>query len=556
MKAIRWDLSLIAGIVLTILAALMSVTIPLFLKTMIDGGGHFSLKNIFILLLLFVLQAALAGLGGFLAALNGEKTVESLRSRLNAHLIYLPQSFFDQQESGEFVSRIMTDSQEIREFVTQSLPNFILGIFTIIFSVIALIRLDWKLSLAMVITFPVMLSLLIPISKLSFANAEKFQTSNSRLTSKLITIYKNMAFIKLLTAEDQVSNDFDQANQENFSLAVQKKKIEAFTQPVGLAFLFAAITIVFAYGGYRVSSGAITVGTLMSFLVFTLQLLNPMGGLSDQISSYFRMKGASAKLFSFFEMAKEDVGGDQVFQAGDILIKDVSFAYQDKEIITGLDLVIPRGCRLAIVGPSGSGKSTLTRLLMRLYQPQKGQISINGQEINRIDLYQWRNAISYIAQGSFFISGSLRDNLLFGLKSKPTDQKIHQVLQQVGLSEDLARMEQGLDTPVGEDGNLLSGGQKQRLSIARALLREHSIIIFDEATSNLDADKESVIIQLIKDLPESITVIIVAHRLSTVVDADEIIFFDQGRITGLGSHRALYANHEDYRRYVNEQMIQ
>ena len=555
MKLIKATPKLIFGLILIAGSVIVGLMIPLTLKAIVDGGSNFNMTNGLQLLGLFILQAALMGLGSFLVSTNGEGIIRDLRIRLNQHLVYLPQTYFDKENSGDIVSRLMNDSQQIRTFVTKSFPNLVMGVLTIVLSLIALIKLDWKMTLAMVIIFPVMLLLTLPISKFAFQFSQKLQESLGKLTNQLVRTYGNIAYIKKLTAEDEIIEDFEEESKKSYDMAVKTNLVEAFSQPIGISVLFCAITLIFAYGGYRVSQGEITVGTLMSFLVFTLQLLNPLGGFFAQVSDYSRMKGALTKIGEILDQVPEDQAQGRAYQAGTIEWQGVHFAYQDQPIIQGIDLKVDPGQHLAVVGPSGSGKSTLAKLLLRLYPLNQGQIMIGGQDLAQIQLADLRRKIAYVSQESFTIAETIRENLCFGLVREVSDQELMEVLTKVGFTKDLQRMIQGLDSPVGENGALLSGGQKQRLAIAQALLREASVIIFDEATANLDADNETLVMDVIRQLSKDKIVMIIAHRLSTVVNADQIIFLEEGQISGQGNHQALYASHEAYHRYVDEQMI-
>lgn len=225
--------------------------------------------------------------------------------------------------------------------------------------------------------------------------------------------------------------------------------------------------------------------------------------------------------------------------------------------ITGsrFDLFIRKGERIAIVASSGSGKSTLAKLLTRLYDTTEGKITISGRDLSSFQLNQVRKEIAYISQTPYCISGSIYDNLVLGLDSQTETSRLNQVLHLLGLDNDLQGMPDGLQTYLGENGNLLSSGQKQRIAIGQALLRNSSIIIFDEATSNLDVHNESHINEVIQNLPDNITILTIAHRLTTIIQSDRIIFLDKGKITGQGNHQELYIQHPTYRSYIDKQKI-
>lgn len=555
MKIFKLNFKLFLGIFLILGSVIVGIIIPLTLKSIIDSGENFSSNNGIFLLILFILQAILMGIGNFFMANYGENIVNELRININKHLIYLPQSFFDRENSGELVSRLMNDTKQVREFVSKSFSGLIMGFLTIVLSLVALIKLDWKMTLAMVTIFPIMLLLTIPISKFSYKYSEDFQSSLGKLTNRLVQTYRNIGFIKSSTGEKEVIDNFLYDSNLSYKISVKENMVQAFSQPVGISVLFCAITIIFAYGGYRVSTGEITIGTMMSFLVLTLQLLNPIGGIFGQVSDYSKMKGSLTKIDNIFKQIPEDHNEGENFSYGQIKLSNVFFSYQDNSIINGINLVANPGQRIAIVGPSGSGKSTIAKLLIRLYPLSKGQITINNIPINQIKLCDLRREISYISQESVTIANTVRECLTFGLQRKVNDEEIFNTLEKVGFIEDLNKMDKGLDSRIGENGSLLSGGQKQRLSIAQSLLRKSSIIIFDEATANLDADNESLIMKTIDHLEDYKIVIIIAHRLSTIVNSDKIIFLKDGKISGQGDHSQLYLEHSDYRRYVDEQII-
>lgn len=331
MKFIKLNKHILSGLVLSLGATVINVFIPLYLKDIIDKQS-FHPASIGLLLVLFLIQAILVGLSSYLISVNGELLVKGLRSKLNRHIIYLPQSYFDQQNTGDFVSSIMNDTDQVREFVTDALPDFIIGVLTIIISSIALFCLDWKLTLAMFIVFPLLLVLILPISNFSGKIAEKFQESRGQLTSQLIDIFRNIAFVKTETAEESFLEKFQERNEENYQLAKKDYRVRAFFQPIELSMVLFSITFIFFYGAHRVSIGVISVGTLISFLVYTLQLLNPIGGLSHQLTELARVKGASKKINDLLSIDTEKRFKGIDFYNGNINYQAVNFSYHREQI--------------------------------------------------------------------------------------------------------------------------------------------------------------------------------------------------------------------------------
>lgn len=547
---------LIVGAVSLVLSSLVGIMIPLQLKQMIDGSENMlRWGTLGVICALFLGQAVLMAFGQYCVAVYGEERVKEQRLALHHHLLATPLSFFHDQTSGELASRLVSDTLSIREFIGDSLPMLISGGVTIVGSFVALIYLDWKLTLTLFGALPILAVILAPISNFAEKFSKRMQESISQLTSYLTETFRNVAYIKATATEEEMARRTETVVGHAFQVAKKISLVDAIVYPVGLMFLFGAVAVVFGYGGARVAAGTLSIGTLMSFLIFLLQLLNPFGALSSIFANLGRMKGAQAKLKELQALPVEEDKGGKAVHAGDVVFQHVSFAYEEKPILDDLSLELPRGKRLAIVGPSGAGKTTLINLLLRLYSLTEGEICLDGEPIEQFNLREWRQAIAYVSQSAYFLDGSIYDNLTFGLTHTPTDEEVTHAIQEAGLEQDLADFSAGLNTAVGEGGVLLSGGQKQRLQIARAYLQKADLFIFDEATANLDADAEFRFTQYLEHHLNEKTVLMIAHRLSTIVAADCIYFLDQGRVTGKGTHRELMASHPDYKRYVEEQML-
>lgn len=269
------------------------------------------------------------------------------------------------------------------------------------------------------------------------------------------------------------------------------------------------------------------------------------------------MNGATAKLQTFLATPVENDSGATTIPSGELALNTVSFAYTaDTPVLSNVSLKVGSQQKVAIVGPSGGGKSTVIDLIERFYEPTAGSVTIAGQDAGQFDLVAWRDNIGLVSQNSAVVAGTVRDNLLFGTTKEYSPDQIDTALAAAGLAQDIAGLPQGLDTPVGEDGNLLSGGQKQHLQIARVYLKQPAFVIFDEATANLDADAESRVTESLKTVLENSAALVVAHRLSTIVDADVIYFLEDHQITGVGTHKELMQTHPTYQRFVEEQMIE
>ncbi|HEL2055746.1 TPA: ABC transporter ATP-binding protein [Streptococcus suis] len=556
-KFIHLDKGIVLGSVFLILSSLLALLIPLALKGMIDQqDSTFNTGSLLVVVGLFIGQALLVSLGNYFFAVSGERQVASLRQKVSQHLMYAPKSFFDTRKSGELSSRIVNDTATIREFVVTSLPFFLASIITLIGTTAVLFYLDWKLSLVLLLALPLMALFIIPLSSMGEKYAKILQDETSQLTGELTEQFQEIELIKTQGAEEYTSQLLGRQIETMRKISIKSDLVAAFNSPFALLFIFGTVALIFTYGGQRVAAGSLTVGTLVSFLIYLFQLLNPVGGLSDFFTAKAKVAGATAELVQLLDIAPEQLDEGLLPGSGDLVFENVSFSYQaDKPVLDGVDLVFPQRKKIALVGPSGAGKSTIFHLIERFYPLSSGQILLGGQDIATFSLGSWRQKLALVSQNAAVFSGSIRDNLCYALDREVSDEELHTALDKAALLKDIQQMPEGLETAVGERGKLLSGGQKQRLQIARAYLRQADFILFDEATANLDADAEYAVTQSLNAIAEDKTVIIIAHRLSTVVDADIIYVIDQHKVTGVGSHTELLTNHQTYARFVAEQML-
>lgn len=551
----------ILGLFLSALGSVAGIFIPLEIRVFVDSGkenANLDFSLLLPIIYLFIIQAILQISSEFVIYTNGENQIAKIRSKINKHILKLPMSFFSDESSSEIAGHVINDTNTVKDFMTIEYLSFFSGVITIIGSVFAIFSLDWKLSLMLLIIFPVMTLIIVPLGNIGGKYAQNIQTMVSNLISIASENYQHVKLIKSNVAEAFVAKIFDVKVKKLYKQSVKSDIIQSIVSPLGLIFLFGAIGIVFSYGGYRVSKGTLTVGTLMSFLIYIFQLLNPIGQFADFFTEYKKAQGAMSKLNDISNVKKERSIVDNnnlVLNMSTIYMKNVSFSYGSHIILNKINLIIPKLKKLAIVGPSGAGKTTLINLIDRLYNPTNGKILLGDLDISSINLYRWRSLFSIVSQSNEIISGTIRDNLLFGLKYLPTDQQLLLALEKACLKDYVVSLPNELDTFVGEDGVKLSGGQKQRLQIARVYLKNTPYVILDEATSNLDPDTEKIVMDAINEFKKKKTVIIIAHRLATIQDADIIYFLDHHKITGRGTHKELVKQHPGYRRFVKEQMI-
>ncbi len=311
-----------------------------------------------------------------------------------------------------------------------------------------------------------------------------------------------------------------------------------------------------AYGMYRISKGEMEIGTLLSFLMYLFNLIGALPSIATLFSELAKASGSTERVQGILDEESEDyTSGINVNLSGDTLkMNHVNFSYEDSDsILKNISIEAKPNQVIAFAGPSGGGKSTLFGLIERFYEPDSGEIMIENTNIKDINLLDYRSQIGYVAQDISIMSGTIRDNLIFGLEGEFSDEKLWQVLELAYAKVFVKEMPNQLDTEVGERGVKISGGQRQRLAIARAFLRDSKLLMLDEATASIDSESEMMVQKALANLMENRTTLVIAHRLSTIVDSDVIYFIEKGTITGSGNHENLVAEHKTYARYVSEQ---
>ncbi|HET0985208.1 TPA: ABC transporter ATP-binding protein [Streptococcus pneumoniae] len=558
LKLLRVDTKVIMGSFLLVLSSLLALLLPLILKGLIDGSSIENIgSKVFQSFLIFIGQALFSSIGYYLFSQSGEKKIAKIRKKVIEGLIYAEKSFFDKSQSGELTSAIVNDTSVIREFLITIFPNIILSLVMVLGSIVVLFSLDWNLSLLLFITLPCMMFIILPLSNISEKYSRRLQEEIGFLTGQLTEKIQEHELIKTNQAEKSVQDVLDNCIERVQNNSLKSDRVTSFETPFALLFIFATIVVMLTYGGYRVSAGYISVGTLVSFLIYLFQLLNPISNIANFVTIYSSSKGSSVALENLLAVPKEKFEGGKSVSGRGLNFNHVYFGYdENRPVLKDITCSIFKGQKIAFVGPSGSGKSTIVRLLEQFYKPLSGDILMEQSSIYDFNLKEWRSKIAWVSQNNAVLSGSIRDNLCLGLNRLVTDDELMKVLDLVSLGDEIRSMKEGLDTEVGERGRFLSGGQSQRLQIARTYLKDAEILIFDESTANLDADSEYAIISILYSALKEKTVVIIAHRLSTVKDVDCIFFLEERKITGSGTHKELLENHERYARFVQEQMIE
>lgn len=347
---------------------------------------------------------------------------------------------------------------------------------------------------------------------------------------------------------------------KKYILGLKQAKISAVVQPISGVVMLLTIAIILGFGALEIGTGAITPGTLIAMIFYVIQLSMPLINLSTLVTDYKKAVGASSRIYEIMQEPIEPTEAlseskDVTIIDGELVFEHVDFKYDVKKILEDVSFSIPQGEVSAFVGPSGSGKSTIFNLIERMYDIERGDIKYGNQSIFDIPLSKWRTKIGYVMQSNSMMSGTIRDNILYGINRKVDDEELIEYAKLANCHDFIMQFDEGYDTMVGERGLKLSGGQRQRIDIARSFVKNPDILLLDEATANLDSESELKIQEALETLMEGRTTVVIAHRLSTIKKAGQIVFIDKGEVTGKGTHHELMASHDKYRHFVTSQKL-
>ncbi|GIO60813.1 ABC transporter ATP-binding protein [Paenibacillus cineris] len=554
----KWLLAVAS--VLSVISTLVSLIVPYFTKNLVDSFSVESIRpeQIVLLVVTFVMQAIAGGVSIYLLNRLGQEVVAKLRDRLWKKLLTLTIPYYDNNRTGDTVSRMTNDTAVLKSLVSEHVTGFFNGIISMIGSIIILLLMDWQMTLIMLAAIPVASAVLVPLGRTMLNISRKMQDETASFTAVLNQVLSEIRLVKASNAEDREEQVGRSSIESLLSLGIREGKVQAFIGPVISLVMMGLLVVIIGYGGMRVSSGALTAGELVAFILYLFQIVMPVNQITAFFTQLQKSVGATERIVSILEDEQEDVlqGRTLTDAAQAIEAENLTFAYSgDGEgVLHGLNFTLEPGKVTAVVGPSGGGKTTLFSLIERFYKPTGGTIRIGGEDIESFSLHSWRSRIGYVPQESPIISGTIRDNICYGLDRKVTDEEVERAAHMAYADIFIHELPDGYDTEVGERGVKLSGGQRQRISIARALLRDPQILMMDEATSSLDSKSEVFVQKALDNLMKGRTTLVIAHRLSTVVDADQILFIEKGRITGSGTHQELFESHAMYREFAMQQL--
>ncbi|MFD4504975.1 ABC transporter ATP-binding protein [Streptomyces sp. NPDC058457] len=543
----RW--ALLAGAALSLVTGATGLLLPLVARGLIDDLSHDRSITAKLLAMagLVVGNAAVGALGSYVLRRTAESVVLGARRTLSSYLLRLRITAVDRTEPGDLMARITSDTTLLREVTTDSLVALGTGGLTLVATVVMMGVVDPVLlavTLAVIVGAGIVLGTIVPrINRAS----RRAQDAVGVMGASLERVLGALRTVKASGAEHREERALHEAAEESWRQSVRAAKWSAAAgNTAGLAMQLAFITVL-AVGGARVATGAIGVGTLVAFLLYVFYLMQPIQQVVGAITQYQTGAGALARIQEALQLPAEPLSRPAELPSGgaepaSVAFTDVRFRYADDlpYVHHGVSFDVPARGMTAFVGPSGAGKTTVFSLIERFYDPESGTIAVDGRPVADWELPLLRSAIGYVEQDAPVLSGSLKDNLLLGNPDADEDA-VARVVKTTRLDGLVARLPQGLETLVGHRGTKLSGGERQRVAIARALLRRPRLLLLDEATSQLDAVNEAALRDTVADVARSTTVLVVAHRLSTVTMADRIVVMDAGLVRAVGTHRELVA---------------
>lgn len=562
-KRLSWPYGLIiAAVIITSLGSLSGLLVPLFTGRLVDKFSVSSINwgMIAIFGSIFLVNALLSGIGLCLLSKIGEKIIYAIRSLLWEHIIQLKMPFFDKNESGQLMSRLTDDTKVINEFISQKLPNLLPSVLTLIGSLVMLFIMDWKLTLLTFITIPVFILIIVPLGRVMQKISTNTQSEIANFSGLLGRVLTEMRLVKVSNTERLELDNAHTNLKKIYRLGLKQAKISAVVQPISGVVMLLTIAIILGFGALEIGTGAITPGTLIAMIFYVIQLSMPLINLSTLVTDYKKAVGASSRIYEIMQEPIEPTEAlseskDVTIIDGELVFEHVDFKYDVKKILEDVSFSIPQGEVSAFVGPSGSGKSTIFNLIERMYDIERGDIKYGNQSIFDIPLSKWRTKIGYVMQSNSMMSGTIRDNILYGINRKVDDEELIEYAKLANCHDFIMQFDEGYDTMVGERGLKLSGGQRQRIDIARSFVKNPDILLLDEATANLDSESELKIQEALETLMEGRTTVVIAHRLSTIKKAGQIVFIDKGEVTGKGTHHELMASHDKYRHFVTSQKL-
>ena len=497
-------------------------------------------------------KTILDGIIRVISKITNFKIDRSFRTLVWKKLLHSPIALFDKEKPSELVSRTAADTANISMIFSYVIPSTIGMVYFTYTTIQELFTYNWRLGAIQLIYIPIYLGLTIWYGNWQFKTNKKVQEKLSKLTQFLSELLTNIPLIKAFVNEKKEEKRGRSIIDGYYKASLTRSIIDWVEIPVsGILGLIQSVLVIVS-GIYLVSRDIITIDIWLAYFFYVDMLYGVLNTFVYMYLDVKRSQGSTSRISELLDGEEEEYLGSKTLEKvdKDLVFENVSFGYDEKQVLSNVTFKIPCGKTTAIVGESGGGKTTALSLIQRFYEPKSGAIKLGDTSIKEFHLKDWRNAFSYVSQDSPLLSGTIKENIIYGVEREVSEDELLKVAKMANVLEFIDEFPNGFETEVGEGGSKLSGGQRQRIAIARALLRDSDILLLDEPTANLDNQAEKVIQEAMDNLLKGRTAIVIAHDLSTIKDADQIILIDSGKVNGIGTHEELLKKNEIYKLLV------
>jgi ATP-binding cassette subfamily B protein len=563
---VKQEKIMLIGTLATIMfGAMLNIVSPIIAGRVIDVTIVKALSELWLyaaaIMVLTLSSGGISFLNEYLSEALAQRIVYRIRISIYRHLQDLSYSFYDRVDSGQIITRVTRDTENIGRLLGFALPNIIGSVATLVIVVTILLTTNFRLALIALAIVPLIAVVSLSFNRFVRPLFERIWIETSGMSAMIQETVSGFKALKTLGAEEEMFKRFEKKNREIYDIGVKSVFLSSLTWPSLGLIIGIGSAAVYWYGGFQVIGGEISLGQLVTFTMYLGMLVWPIMSIGFVLSRYAEAMVSARRIFEVLDTepeVKEKPGAVELKNVrGEVCFKDVVFGYdKDKPILRGMSFKVKPGEKVALVGATGSGKSTVIKLIPRFYDPQEGCILIDGVDIRDVKISSLRKHIGIVHQDVFLFPTTIRENIAYG-KPNATQDEIERAAKAARIHDFIMSLPKGYDTVVGERGVTLSGGQRQRLAIARALLVNPSILILDDSTSSVDAETEKEIYESLKELVKNKTVFIVTQRLSTLKLSERIIVIEDGKVVEDGTHEELMGKGGVYARlYVSQYAFQ
>jgi ABC-type multidrug transport system fused ATPase/permease subunit len=552
LKAVKWWM--IFGSIGMVIRTLASLVSPYLVVIATDSIQTGDLAGLNMIVAVFVGAALVTWGGQYLETrflyFAGDATLVRLRTEMFDHLQKMSLGFFDRNKVGKVMSRVQNDVQQLQELITGGFLNILISLLTLVGIAIAMILMNVRLGLLTLTVVPALGIIIFVWQKYAHRAFIRVRKAIAVVNAQLQESISGVRVIQSLSRESVNFAQFNDVNRAHLNANIDATKLTALMMPIGEIMSAAAISLVIVFGGYQVLDGQMKVGILLGFLLYIQRFFAPVQELMMEYTELQRAMVAGARIFELLDIQPEIKDSPEAIELppikGEVQFDQVSFSYQPGvEVLHDINLTVKAGETVAVVGRTGAGKSSLMNLVTRFYEIPAGKVTIDGYDVKLATQQSLRRQIGVVPQDPFLFSGTIAENIRYGLP-EASQEEVVRAAKAAGAHDFISHLERGYDTPVGERGINLSAGQRQLICLARAILANPPILILDEATSNVDTNTERLMQKSLRQLVKGRTCLMIAHRLSTVINADRIVVLEHGKVAEIGSHQELLTKQGPY----------